>query len=157
MILLATGGNNGGGYHASKYAVIGFHGSILLIHAILNSLPITLLSLFGQIAAAWNIMGKDFQFPCFLALIVIYDLVHLLLFSGFLRCLFAYDHHTYCCHERASAEFVFTHFNTENDVGIHSKLYIFVLGLLMSQYTLTGYDASVHMVIIFLCYIVKLA
>jgi hypothetical protein len=47
---------------------------------------------------------------------------------------------------RASAEFVFTHFNTENDAGIHSNLYIFVLGLLMSQYTLTGYDASAHMV-----------
>jgi hypothetical protein len=31
-------------------------------------------------------------------------------------------------------------------VGIHSKPYIFLLGLLMSQYTITGYDASVHMV-----------
>ncbi|KAL8052917.1 hypothetical protein ABFX02_05G036500 [Erythranthe guttata] len=47
--------------------------------------------------------------------------------------------------ERASAEFVFTHFNTDNEVGIGSSLYIFVLGLLMSQYTLTGYDASAHM------------
>jgi hypothetical protein len=48
--------------------------------------------------------------------------------------------------ERASAKFVFTHFNTDNSAGIHSSLYIFVLGLLMSQYTLTGYDASAHMV-----------
>jgi hypothetical protein len=48
--------------------------------------------------------------------------------------------------ERASAKFVFTHFNTENNAGIHSNFYIFVLGLLMSQYTLTGYDASAHMV-----------
>ncbi|VAH77388.1 unnamed protein product [Triticum turgidum subsp. durum] len=47
--------------------------------------------------------------------------------------------------ERASAKFVFTHFNTDNSAGIHSNLYIFVLGLLMSQYTLTGYDASAHM------------
>ncbi|CAN6469953.1 unnamed protein product [Victoria cruziana] len=47
--------------------------------------------------------------------------------------------------QRASAKYVFTHFNTDNDVGIQSKLYIFVLGLLMSQYTLTGYDASAHM------------
>ena len=44
------------------------------------------------------------------------------------------------------AEFVFTHFNTDNGAGIRSNLYIFVLGLLMSQYTLTGYDASAHMV-----------
>lgn len=48
--------------------------------------------------------------------------------------------------ERASAKFVFTHFNTDNGEGISSKAYIFVLGLLMSQYTLTGYDASAHMV-----------
>lgn len=48
--------------------------------------------------------------------------------------------------ERASAKFVFTNFNTDNGVGIHSELYIFVLGLLMSQYTLLGYDASAHMV-----------
>lgn len=48
--------------------------------------------------------------------------------------------------ERASAKFVFTHFNTEKNAGIHSNFYIFVLGLLMSQYTLTGYDASAHMV-----------
>ena len=48
--------------------------------------------------------------------------------------------------ERASAKFVFTHFNTENGAGVNSKLYIFILGLLMSQYTLTGYDASAHMV-----------
>lgn len=48
--------------------------------------------------------------------------------------------------ERASAKFVFTHFNTDNGDGVNNKLYIFVLGLLMSQYTLTGYDASAHMV-----------
>lgn len=48
--------------------------------------------------------------------------------------------------ERASAKFVFTHFNTDNGDGIGSKVYIFVLGLLMTQYTLSGYDASAHMV-----------
>ena len=57
IILLSTGGKNGGGYEASKYAVIGFHGAILLIHAMINSLPISWLSLFGQLAAAWNFIG----------------------------------------------------------------------------------------------------
>jgi hypothetical protein len=55
--------------------------------------------------------------------------------------------------ERASAKFVFTHFNTDNSDGINNKLYIFVLGLLMSQYTLTGYDASAHMVSCFVLFI----
>ncbi|KAL6969896.1 Mitochondrial branched-chain amino acid (BCAA) aminotransferase [Sarracenia purpurea var. burkii] len=47
--------------------------------------------------------------------------------------------------ERASAKFVFTSFNTDNGDGISSPVYIFFLGLLTSQYTLTGYDASAHM------------
>lgn len=117
IILLATGGKNGGGYEASKYVVIAIHGGILLVHAILNSLPISLLSFFGQLAAAWNLIGV------FLLMILI-PLV---------------------APEKADAKFVFTHFNTDNGVGINSKPYIFLLGLLMSQYTLTGYDASAHM------------
>ncbi|KAH0435238.1 hypothetical protein IEQ34_026648 [Dendrobium chrysotoxum] len=117
IILLSTGGNNGGGYLASKYVVILFHGGILLIHAIINSFSIRWLSFFGQLAAAWNVLGV------FVLMILI-------------PCVAT---------EKASAKFVFTHFNTENDSGIHSKVYIFVLGLLMSQYTLTGYDASAHM------------
>ncbi|KAG7981152.1 hypothetical protein I3843_05G218100 [Carya illinoinensis] len=117
IILLSTGGKNGGGYEASKYVVIGFHGGILLLHAIINSLPISWLSLFGQLAAGWNIVGV------FVLMILI-------------PCVAT---------ERASAKFVFTYFNTDNGDGINNKLYIFILGLLMSQYTLTGYDASAHM------------
>ncbi|KAK6921690.1 Amino acid/polyamine transporter I [Dillenia turbinata] len=117
IILLSTGGKNGGGYEASKYVVMGFHGGILLIHAILNSLPISLLSFFGQLAAIWNLVGV------FVLVILIPTVAT----------------------ERASAKFVFTHFNSDNGEGIGSKVYIFVIGLLMSQYTLTGYDASAHM------------
>lgn len=117
MILLSTGGKNGGGYEASKYLVMAFHGGILLLHAIINSLPISWLSFFGQLAAAWNVVGV------FVLMILIPTVAT----------------------ERASADFVFTHFNTDNGEGIGSRVYIFVLGLLMSQYTLTGYDASAHM------------
>ncbi|PSR87766.1 Amino-acid permease [Actinidia chinensis var. chinensis] len=117
IILLITGGKNGGGYDASKYVVIALHGGILLLHAIINSLPISWLSLFGQLAAAWNLVGV------FVLMILIPTVAK----------------------EKASAKFVFTHFNADNDDGISSKVYIFVLGLLMSQYTITGYDASAHM------------
>ncbi|CAA6673124.1 unnamed protein product [Spirodela intermedia] len=117
IILLSTGGTHGGGYIASKYVVMCFHAAILLSHATLNSLSITWLSLLGQFAAAWNVMGV-------FVLMILIPLV---------------------ATQKASAEFVFTHFNTDNDAGIQSNLYIFVLGLLMSQYTLTGYDASAHM------------
>ncbi|XP_047321388.1 amino-acid permease BAT1 homolog isoform X1 [Impatiens glandulifera] len=117
IILLSTGGRNGGGYVGSKYVVIGIHGVILLLHAIINSLPITLLSMFGQLAAAWNLLGV------FVLMILVPAVAK----------------------EKASAKFVFTHFNADNGDGITSKPYIFLLGLLMSQYTLTGYDASAHM------------
>ena len=39
IILLSTGGKNGGGYEASKYVVIAFHGGILFLHGVINSLP----------------------------------------------------------------------------------------------------------------------
>ncbi|KAJ1398336.1 Amino acid/polyamine transporter I [Sesbania bispinosa] len=118
IILLSTGGKNGGGYEASKYVVIAFHGGILLLHGIINSLPISLLSFLGQLAAIWNVVGV------FVLMILIPSVAT----------------------ERASMKFVFTSFNTDNEEGINSRLYIFLLGLLMSQYTLTGYDASAHMV-----------
>lgn len=49
--------------------------------------------------------------------------------------------------ERASIEFIFTNFNTENGTGIHGKPYILAVGLLMSQYSVVGYDTSAHMVL----------
>ncbi|MCL7047678.1 hypothetical protein MKW94_022139, partial [Papaver nudicaule] len=56
MILLSTGGVNGGGYQASKYVVIALHGGILFTHAVLNCLPVSYLSIFGQFAALWNLV-----------------------------------------------------------------------------------------------------
>lgn len=117
IILLSTGGKNGGGYEGSKYVTIAFHGGILVLHGIINSLPISWLSFLGQLAAFWNVLGV------FVLMIII-------------PCV---------APERASAKFVFTHFNSDNGEGINSKPYIFLVGLLMSQYTLTGYDASAHM------------
>src|SRR6201999_4244793 len=42
-----------------------------------------------------------------------------------------------------SAGFVFGHF--ENQTGWGSTIYVAALGLLLAQYTFTGYDASAHM------------
>ncbi|KAJ3694091.1 hypothetical protein LUZ60_009571 [Juncus effusus] len=118
IILLSTGGANGGGYMASKYLVTGFHGLILVSQGIINSLPINYLAFFGNLGAIWNFLG------IFVLMILIPTVAT----------------------ERASMKFVFTEFNTDNGAGIHSSVYIFVLGLLMSQYTLAGYDVSAHLV-----------
>ncbi|MED6221197.1 Mitochondrial branched-chain amino acid (BCAA) aminotransferase [Stylosanthes scabra] len=117
IVLLSTGGKNGGGYEASKYVVIVIHGGILLLHGIMNTLPISVLSFFGQFASIWNAIGV-------FVLMILIPIV---------------------ATERASTKFVFTHFNTDNGAGISSKPYIFLVGLLMGQYSLSGYDASAHM------------
>ena len=43
----------------------------------------------------------------------------------------------------ASASFIFTKFENMSTLGV--PIYVFMLGLLMAQYTFTGYDASAHM------------
>ena len=110
IILLSTGGANGGGYEASKYVVIAFHGGILLIHAILNSLPISVLSFFGQLAAAWNIAGMKI----FLVFSPFFDFV---LFEAtfslssnvlvFFRCLCSYAPHSLGCHRKGKCQVCF--------------------------------------------------
>ena len=44
--------------------------------------------------------------------------------------------------ERASVGFIFTHFNVDDATGIQDKAYTLAVGLLMSQYSVIGYDAS---------------
>ncbi|GJN16761.1 hypothetical protein PR202_gb03782 [Eleusine coracana subsp. coracana] len=117
MILLGTGGANGGGYVASKYVVLAIYSAILVVHGLINSLPIQWLSWFGQIGAFWNVAGV-------FALVILIPAV---------------------AKERQSAEFIFTHFNTHDDMGIGSKPYILAVGLLTSQYSSIGYDTSAHM------------
>ncbi|GAB2280027.1 Mitochondrial branched-chain amino acid (BCAA) aminotransferase [Dionaea muscipula] len=117
IILLSTGGKSGGGYEASKYLVLCFHAVFLLLHATINSFQISWLSFCGQLGAVWNVVG-------IFVLMIAVPLV---------------------AKEKASPNFVFTHFNADNGEGISNKVYIFAVGLLMSQYTLAGYDASIHL------------
>lgn len=102
IILLSTGGANGGGYEASKYVVIAFHGGILLTHAILNSLPISVLSFFGQLAAAWNLGGMKIflVFSTFSTLYCLRLPLLILTVLVFFRCLCSYAPHSLGCHRK---------------------------------------------------------
>ncbi|EFJ35714.1 hypothetical protein SELMODRAFT_438586 [Selaginella moellendorffii] len=115
-ILVSTGGSNGGGYYASKYVVVCLYGGILVLCGLINVLGIRWLSWLGTVVGFLNILGV-FVIGIFLLALL----------------------------PRQSAQTVFTSFNEENGAGIHSKPYIFLLGLLMSQYTLLGYDSAAHM------------
>src|SRR6202167_5713961 len=88
---------------------------VLLLHGLLNQFGIRLVSLLNDVSVWWHILG-------------------VLLIVGVL--VFVPSHH-------ASASYVFT--STFNTTGWHSTFYVLLLGLLLAQYTFTGYDASAHM------------
>ncbi|ANZ20193.1 transporter [Streptomyces noursei ATCC 11455] len=88
---------------------------ILLLHAVLNLQGVRLVSLLNVVSVWWHLAG--------VAVIV-----------GAL--LLVPAHHQ-------SASFVFTTF--VNDTGFSSTWYVALIGLLMAQYTYSGYDASAHL------------
>ena len=88
---------------------------LLVVHGLLNSFGVNLVAKLSNISVWWHIVG--------VAIIVVTLLV-------------VPSHHQ-------SASFVFTHF--VNNTGFGTPIYVFLIGLLNAQYTLTGYDASAHM------------
>lgn len=117
MVLLGTGGANGGGYVMNKYEVVATNAAILFSSGLLNCLPIKYVDYLGLLSAAWNFLGT------FLLIILIPAVAK----------------------ERQTFAFVFTSFHVPADLNLPSRPYVFLLGLLMSQYAITGFDASVHM------------
>ncbi len=88
---------------------------VLLLHGILNQFGIKLVALLNDVSVWWHITG---------VLIIVAVLA------------FVPSHHS-------SAKYVFT--STFNGTGFHSIFYVLLLGLLLAQYTFTGYDASAHL------------
>jgi amino acid permease (GABA permease) len=88
---------------------------VLAVHGLLNQFGIRLVSLLNDVSVWWHITG-------------------VLIIVGVLA--FVPSHH-------ASASYVFT--GIVNNTGWHSTFYVLLLGLLLAQYTFTGYDASAHM------------
>jgi len=89
---------------------------VLLVHGLLNQFGIRLVALLNNVSVWWHITG---------VLIIVAVLT------------FVPSHHQ-------SASFVFGHYT--NGTGlIVGSWYIVLIGLLLAQYTFTGYDASAHM------------
>src|SRR5215469_13641210 len=88
---------------------------VLLLHGLLNQFGIRLVALLNDVSVWWHIVG---------VLVIVAVLA------------FVPSHHY-------PASKVFT--STFNTTGWHSLLYVLLLGLLLGQYTFTGYDASAHM------------
>src|SRR5271163_4016869 len=89
--------------------------AVLALHGIVNQFGVDLIAKLNNVSVWWHIVG-------------------VLVIVGVLS--IAPAHHQ-------SASFVFGHF--VNNTGWGSKIYVLALGLLLAQYTFTGYDASAHM------------
>jgi amino acid permease (GABA permease) len=103
------------GFDTRPWHTIVLFAAILVLHGLLNSFGVRLVAVLNNVSVWWHILG-------------------VLLIVGTLT--FVPSHHQ-------SASFVFTHF--VNNTGWHSTFYVLLLGLLLAQYTFTGYDASAHM------------
>ncbi|KAG0071506.1 hypothetical protein BGZ89_010432 [Linnemannia elongata] len=102
-------------YVPSTYVIFAIYFGIIILHGIVNSLAVRLNGIFNIISVWWHVLGT--------ALIVVVVIVY--------------------SPKKQSAEFVFTHW--ENNTGWTSGFYVFMLGLLQSQYTMSGYDSAAHM------------
>src|SRR3954466_2432638 len=103
------------GFDARRWHTILLFGLILLLHGGLNQFGVRVVARLNDVSVWWHVIG--------VAVIV-------------LVLAFVPDNHQ-------SASFVFTEF--VNNTGWQSSLYVALIGLLLAQYTLTGYDASAHM------------
>jgi amino acid permease (GABA permease) len=103
------------GYPTAPWAVIVVYAVVLFAHGLLNTFGVGLVAMLNDISVWWHIAG------------VLIIVAVLFLFSKF----------------HQSPSYVFTHF--ENLSGFSLPFYVFLTGLLLAQYTFTGYDASAHL------------
>jgi amino acid permease (GABA permease) len=101
---------------SAHWITVLIYAVVLLVHGLLNQFGIRLVATLNDVSVWWHILG---------VLIIVAVLA------------FAPAHHQ-------SASFVFGHFNNGTGLGVGS-FYIVLIGLLLAQYTFTGYDASAHM------------
>ena len=100
----------------AHWITILIYAVILFVHGLLNQFGIRLVALLNDVSVWWHIFG-------------------VLIIVGVLA--FAPSHHQ-------SASFVFGHFFNGTGLVVPA-FYIVLIGLLLAQYTFTGYDASAHM------------
>jgi amino acid permease (GABA permease) len=106
------------GYGTAPINVIGVYAVVLLVHGLLNTFGIRLVALLNDVSVWWHLAGV----AVIVAVLAIVPAHH------------------------QSLGWVFTHFeNRQGWTGPLAGIYVFALGLLLAQYTFTGYDASAHL------------
>ena len=120
------------GWDVTRVDLVATYTVVLAVHGLMNTFGIRLVALLNDVSVWWHIAG----------VLIIFGLLF-----------FVPDHHT-------SFSTIFSFSSTPKGPGevagfingsgfssgfFGSKVYIFLIGLLLAQYTLTGYDASAHM------------
>ncbi|MFF5252253.1 amino acid permease [Streptomyces leeuwenhoekii] len=103
------------GFEVTPGRTILLFAAILLLHGLLNTFGVRVVGLLNSVSVWWHVLGVA-------------------VIAGALA--LVPDRHQ-------PASFVFGEF--VNNTGWGSGAYVVLLGLLMAQYTFTGYDASAHM------------
>jgi amino acid permease (GABA permease) len=95
--------------------IVLIYGVVLFLHGLLNTFGVGVVALLNDISVWWHLIGVA--------------IIFVVLF-------FVPAHHQ-------SVSYIFTNF--VNNTGFGNSYYVFLIGLLLAQYTFTGYDASAHM------------
>lgn len=103
------------GYPSDPVHVVLVYAIMLFLHGLLNTVGVSLVALLNDVSVWWHLVG-------------------VVVIVGALA--FIPAHHQ-------SVGYVLGTF--VNNTGINSGFYVVLIGLLIAQYTFTGYDASAHM------------
>jgi amino acid transporter len=105
-------------YPTSPLAIVALYTVALFLHGLLNTFGVGLVALLNDISVWWHLVGVA--------------LIFVVLF-------FVPVHHQ-------SLSFIFTGFVNNTGFAFPGvTIYVFLIGLLLAQYTFTGYDASAHL------------
>src|SRR6202521_2010172 len=102
-------------YPSTPGWIVLIYAVVLFLHGLLNTFGVGVVALLNDISVWWHLIGVA--------------VIFIVLF-------FVPAHHQ-------SVSFIFTNF--VNNTGFGNSYYVFLIGLLLAQYTFTGYDASAHM------------
>ena len=106
------------GYPLDPPHIIGIYAVILIAHGLLNTFGIQIVALLNDISVWWHLVGVAI---IFVALFLIPK-------------------------QHQSIGYIFTGFvNNTGAAFPGAGIYVFLIGLLLAQYTFTGYDASAHL------------
>ncbi len=90
--------------------------AVLLVHGLLNTFSVKLVKLLGDISVWWHVIGVA--------------VIFIVLFAG--------------PDQKQGFDYLFEYQNNSAWSGGFSTLYVFFIGFLLAQYTITGFDASAH-------------